>query len=143
MQSLDPTQEDERKKLQAELKKREEVLSPIYHTVAVQFADLHDTAGRMLAKGVISVSFVVTKVFFTLEKFLFCFFFKKIIHWKTARQKFYWRLKRRLAEERINKLIRLHYPQLPDAAVSELLRRWFNKDTRNEVCFFRLFLKIL
>lgn len=29
---------------------------PIYHQVAVQFADLHDTPGRMLEKGVVSVS---------------------------------------------------------------------------------------
>lgn len=29
---------------------------PIYHQVAVQFADLHDTPGRMQEKGVITVS---------------------------------------------------------------------------------------
>lgn len=57
LRSLDPASDAaECKKLQGELKKREEHLLPIYHTVAVQFADLHDTAGRMLAKNVISVS---------------------------------------------------------------------------------------
>lgn len=45
----------EMKELEAQLKEREEQLLPIYHQVAVQFADLHDTPGRMLEKGVISV----------------------------------------------------------------------------------------
>lgn len=38
------------------MKEREEFLLPIYHQVAVQFADLHDTPGRMQEKGVINVS---------------------------------------------------------------------------------------
>ena len=41
------------------MKEREEFLIPIYHQVAVQFADLHDTPGRMQEKGVINVSTVV------------------------------------------------------------------------------------
>lgn len=45
----------ERKDLEGQLKAREDLLLPIYHQVAVQFADLHDTPGRMLEKGVISV----------------------------------------------------------------------------------------
>lgn len=40
------------------MKEREEFLIPIYHQVAVQFADLHDTPGRMQEKGVINVSTV-------------------------------------------------------------------------------------
>lgn len=50
---LSPT---ERKELESKLKEREEFLIPIYHQVAVQFADLHDTPGRMQEKGVINVS---------------------------------------------------------------------------------------
>lgn len=46
----------ERKELEAKLKEREEFLSPIYHQVAMQFADLHDTPGRMQEKGAITVS---------------------------------------------------------------------------------------
>lgn len=46
----------ERKELEAKLKEREEFLLPIYHQVAIQFADLHDTPGRMQEKGVITVS---------------------------------------------------------------------------------------
>lgn len=45
----------DRKDLESQLKAREDLLLPIYHQVAVQFADLHDTPGRMLEKGVISV----------------------------------------------------------------------------------------
>uniref|UniRef100_A0A8C1CUK2 acetyl-CoA carboxylase n=1 Tax=Cyprinus carpio carpio TaxID=630221 RepID=A0A8C1CUK2_CYPCA len=48
----------ERKELESKLKEREEFLLPIYHQVAVQFADLHDTPGRMQEKGVITSSFV-------------------------------------------------------------------------------------
>lgn len=44
------------KELDLKLKAREEFLLPIYHQVAVQFVDLHDTPGRMQEKGVISVS---------------------------------------------------------------------------------------
>uniref|UniRef100_A0A8D2LV15 acetyl-CoA carboxylase n=1 Tax=Varanus komodoensis TaxID=61221 RepID=A0A8D2LV15_VARKO len=44
----------ERKELETKLKEREEFLIPIYHQVAVQFADLHDTPGRMQEKGVIT-----------------------------------------------------------------------------------------
>jgi len=46
----------EQKELEGRLKAREEVLSSIYHQIAVEFAELHDTPGRMLEKGCISVS---------------------------------------------------------------------------------------
>ena len=46
----------EQERLETELKAREELLMPMYHQVAVEFADLHDRAGRMQEKGVISVS---------------------------------------------------------------------------------------
>uniref|UniRef100_D3ZBE2 acetyl-CoA carboxylase n=1 Tax=Rattus norvegicus TaxID=10116 RepID=D3ZBE2_RAT len=45
----------DRKELESQLKAREDLLLPIYHQVAVQFADLHDTPGHMLEKGIISV----------------------------------------------------------------------------------------
>uniref|UniRef100_A0A8C9FA64 acetyl-CoA carboxylase n=1 Tax=Pavo cristatus TaxID=9049 RepID=A0A8C9FA64_PAVCR len=46
----------DRKDLESKLKEREEFLTPIYHQVAMQFADLHDTPGRMQEKGAITVS---------------------------------------------------------------------------------------
>ena len=48
--------EEEIKTLENQMKKRKDLLLPMYHQVAVNFADLHDTPGRMDEKGVISVS---------------------------------------------------------------------------------------
>ena len=45
----------EHAKLEKQLTEREETLLPMYHQVAVHFADLHDTPGRMEEVGVISV----------------------------------------------------------------------------------------
>lgn len=50
--------EKQSKELESKLRAREEFLLPIYHQVAVQFVDLHDTPGRMQEKGVITVSVV-------------------------------------------------------------------------------------
>ena len=63
---------NERSNLEREMKKREEQLSSIYHQVAVQFADLHDTPGRMQEKGCIVVSCLFVKLlyYFTQCKFL-------------------------------------------------------------------------
>lgn len=58
---------------------REKQLLPIYSQIAAQFADLHDRAGRMKAKGVI----------------------RDALEWRNARRHFYWRLRRRLNEEYI------------------------------------------
>lgn len=57
--------------------KRADTLKPVYLQIALQFADLHDRAGRMEAKGTI----------------------RQPLEWKTARRFFYWRLRRRLSEE--------------------------------------------
>jgi len=62
------------KKLMA---RREQQLLPVYSQIATQFADLHDRAGRMKAKGVIRDS----------------------LEWRNARRFFYWRVRRRLNEE--------------------------------------------
>lgn len=45
--------------------------------MAHEFADLHDRAGRMKAKGVI----------------------RDVVTWKRSRSYFYWRAKRRIAED--------------------------------------------
>uniref|UniRef100_A0A7S3K3Q2 Acetyl-CoA carboxylase n=1 Tax=Aureoumbra lagunensis TaxID=44058 RepID=A0A7S3K3Q2_9STRA len=50
-------------------------IAPAYLQVATEFADLHDRAGRMKAKGVI----------------------REIVSWEDSRKYFYWRAKRRLA----------------------------------------------
>jgi acetyl-CoA carboxylase / biotin carboxylase 1 len=63
--------------IKAKMTEREQLLAPIYQQIALQFADLHDRAGRMEAKGTIRMPLV----------------------WKNARRFFYWRLRRRLSEE--------------------------------------------
>jgi acetyl-CoA carboxylase/biotin carboxylase 1 len=60
---------------------REEQLLPVYMQIALQFADLHDRAGRMQAKNTI----------------------RQPLRWQNARRFFYWRLRRRLSEEQIVK----------------------------------------
>ena len=45
----------ERATLETAMRAREQKLLPIYHQVAVMFADLHDSPGRMQEKGVITV----------------------------------------------------------------------------------------
>ncbi|XP_063308912.1 acetyl-CoA carboxylase 1 isoform X1 [Pelobates fuscus] len=91
------------KELETKLKEREEFLIPIYHQVAVQFADLHDTPGRMQEKGVIT----------------------DILEWKTSRTFFYWRLRRLLLEDVVKQKIHSANPELTDGQIQAMLRRWF------------------
>ncbi|MEQ2177551.1 hypothetical protein GOODEAATRI_004757 [Goodea atripinnis] len=94
---LSPT---DRKELETKLKEREEFLLPIYHQVAVQFADLHDTPGRMQEKG-------------------------DILEWQTSRQFFYWRLRRLLLEDTVKRKIQAANSELTDGQIEAMLRRWF------------------
>lgn len=79
------SKEAERKDLSAEessnikvkLAEREKLVMPIYQQISVQFADLHDRAGRMKAKETI----------------------RQILEWRNARRYFFWRIRRRLDEE--------------------------------------------
>ena len=115
MERLDPTMKNlmaklkvaptaaDRNSIETEIKKRVEVLSPIYHQVAVQFADLHDTPTRMMAKGVI----------------------RDIVEWRESRTKLYWRLKRRLHEKTLMSKIEETGASLNHGQKTELLRRWF------------------
>ena len=68
------TGELEEVKIQISL--REKMLFGVFQQVAVHFADLHDTPGRMRAKGVI----------------------RREVKWAASRTFFYWRLRRRLLE---------------------------------------------
>ncbi|KAM7017859.1 acetyl-CoA carboxylase isoform 2-T4 [Tautogolabrus adspersus] len=91
------------KELESKLKAREEFLLPIYHQVAVQFVDLHDTPGRMQEKGVIS----------------------DILDWKNVRTFFYWRLRRLLLEQVVKCEILQANKDLSDGHMQSMLRRWF------------------
>lgn len=86
-----------------ELAAYEEHLLPTYHQVAVAFADLHDTAGRMMEKGCI----------------------RDIVPWKDSRRYFYWRLRRLLLEEEAKKLVLQASPGMQESQVKSMLSRWF------------------
>jgi acetyl-CoA carboxylase/biotin carboxylase 1 len=72
---------EEASSLKKQMAAREKDLLPVYSQIAVQFADLHDRAGRMKAKGTI----------------------REVLEWSNARRYFYWRLRRRLNEESVLK----------------------------------------
>jgi acetyl-CoA carboxylase/biotin carboxylase 1 len=79
---VDPkTPRDDLAKIKVNLNTREQQLKPVYGQIALQFADLHDRAGRMAAKGAIRMP----------------------LQWRNARRFFYWRVRRRLAEETLIK----------------------------------------
>lgn len=65
--------------IKKQMTEREQQLLPVYAQISLQYADLHDRAGRMKAKGVI----------------------RDILEWREARRFFYWRVRRRLNEEYI------------------------------------------
>ncbi|KAI9679638.1 MAG: acetyl-coenzyme-A carboxylase [Trizodia sp. TS-e1964] len=72
---------DQLSDVKVKMAEREALLLPVYMQVSLQFADLHDRAGRMQAKGTI----------------------RHPLKWKESRRFFYWRLRRRLNEEYIIK----------------------------------------
>ncbi|KAF2398226.1 acetyl-CoA carboxylase acc1 [Trichodelitschia bisporula] len=72
---------EQQAKVKAAMTEREQTLLPVYAQISIQFADLHDRAGRMMAKGVIRAP----------------------LKWTESRRFFYWRLRRRLNEEYILK----------------------------------------
>lgn len=89
------------------IRAREKALLPIYQQVARQFADMHDTPVRMLAKGVI----------------------RSIVPWPHARAFFATRLKRRLMEETL-----VHHVHSTDASVGHaaalaMVRGWYAQAT--------------
>ena len=91
---------DQLSTVKVQMTERENLLLPVYGQISLQFADLHDRAGRMLAKGTI----------------------RRPLRWQNARRFFYWRLRRRLNEEYILK--RMHA-----AAAKELASREAHRET--------------
>lgn len=73
--------QDQASDIKIKITEREQLLLPVYNQISLQFADLHDRAGRMQAKNVI----------------------RQPLRWREARRFFYWRLRRRLNEEYIVK----------------------------------------
>lgn len=104
----DKLTEEQRKDIGGKTKARETQLINVYQQVAEHFADLHDTPGRMVSKGVI----------------------RKVVEWKKAREFFYWRLRRRLKEGELGDQIAKASGGMPKAQRSKLLQTWFSEANR-------------
>ncbi|TYZ66264.1 hypothetical protein PybrP1_008196 [[Pythium] brassicae (nom. inval.)] len=88
------------------IQRREDALLPIYVQVATEFADLHDTPGRMKAKRCI----------------------RDVVEWRHARTFFYWRLKRQLAEFQLRReLARGSAGTVSFLGAEQLLKTWFTE----------------
>lgn len=85
---------------------RTAALLPVYHTVAVNFADLHDTPDRMLEKGCIN----------------------DIVPWRRSRHDLFWRLRRLILEDYFVKRILAAQDNLSVGQAQSMLRRWFIED---------------
>ncbi|CAN0273391.1 unnamed protein product [Scytosiphon promiscuus] len=97
---------DEKREIFAALAEREARVNGVYRQVAVQYANLHDTPGRMEARGAVS----------------------KVVPCSESRTSFFWRLRRRLAEFYLRKQVRMRgvgNPSVGPLAASALLREWF------------------
>ncbi|PVV03111.1 hypothetical protein BB560_002423 [Smittium megazygosporum] len=104
---LEELSEKDRELITFKFDQRVRLLYPVYNQVAVEFADLHDRAGRMLAKKVI----------------------RKILEWKSARTFFYHRLLRRLKEDMLCKRLKESHPDLKRAELVHIIQKWFITDT--------------
>ena len=112
--------------LEKQLELRESHLIPVYHQIAVNFADLHDTPGRMLNKKVI----------------------KNVIEWRGSRKFFYWRLRRLLVQDHfVKEIITNSNGQIDFAKAKKMLQKWFEeaalsnsinsrKNYKSDVSFF-------
>ncbi|CAC5416437.1 ACACA [Mytilus coruscus] len=98
--------EEEIKTLEDKMKKRKDLLLPMYHQVAVVFADLHDTPGRMDEKGVIS----------------------DVLEWSRSREFFYWHVRRRLLENEVKNRIRQITDSQSEGQLKSMIGRWFVED---------------
>ncbi|XP_071057083.1 acetyl-CoA carboxylase isoform X2 [Onthophagus taurus] len=89
--------------LETKIANREALLMPMYHQVAVHFADLHDTPERMHEKGTIL----------------------DILTWKNSRRVLYWRLKRLILQDQVISSLLEAQPNLGVGQTEAMLRRWF------------------
>jgi len=98
--------ESEAASLRKQISQRENALLPLYVQVSHEFADLHDRPGRMQAKGVI----------------------RNVVPWAEARPYFYWRVRRRLAQDALVKQLKEADSSLEHAAGVALLQSWCEAD---------------
>ncbi|KAJ1555692.1 acetyl-coenzyme-A carboxylase, partial [Cladochytrium tenue] len=109
----------DRDKAKARFEARERELLPVFHQVAVQFADLHDRPGRMVEKRAV----------------------RRVVPWAESRRFFYWRLLRRVTEEGLVRQMMAPASVTDDAVGGDdggqtraeamaQLARWFTEDAR-------------
>ncbi|XVE60451.1 hypothetical protein DITRI_Ditri05aG0129600 [Diplodiscus trichospermus] len=90
--------------LQQQIRSREKQLLPVYTQIATKFAELHDTSLRMAAKGVI----------------------KEVVDWDRSRSFFYRRLRRRIADSSLVKIVKdAAGDQLSHTSAMDLIKKWF------------------
>lgn len=97
---------DKQVEIKAKITARENTLLPLYLQIAHEFADLHDRAGRMKAKGVI----------------------RDALSWKRSREYFYWRVNRRLAELKLRKEVMAADPNLTFEEVTASMKEMVSCD---------------
>lgn len=102
----DPANQNKVTDLEARIEERTNKLKAVYHTVAINFADLHDTPERMLEKGCIN----------------------EIVPWRRSRQYLYWRMRRLLLEDYFVGRILAAQDNLSVGQAQSMLRRWFVED---------------
>lgn len=88
----------------AAIKARETALLPVYHQIALAFAQMHDTPQRMMAKGVL----------------------RGVVPWIESRAFFSARLRRRMAEESLLRHIKAADSEISRENAVSMLRSWFN-----------------
>jgi acetyl-CoA carboxylase / biotin carboxylase 1 len=85
------------------IRAREAALMPVYHQIAMAFAEMHDSSSRMLAKGVL----------------------RGVVPWESSRMFFAARLRRRLAEEALLRHIAAADKSVQRPEARKKLRHWF------------------
>ena len=99
---------EEQTAIRTKMTARETLLLPVYLQIALQYSDLHDRAGRMKAKNVIRAP----------------------LQWQNARRFFYWRLRRRLSEDRVLKRMAAASQSIvPDGGSGSVASRNANLET--------------
>eukprot|EP00756_Hemistasia_phaeocysticola_P027426 Hpha_TRINITY_DN16118_c1_g13::TRINITY_DN16118_c1_g13_i1::g.8204::m.8204/K11262/ACACA; acetyl-CoA carboxylase / biotin carboxylase 1 len=97
--------------LRRTLHARHEQLYPAYKAVAVEFADLHDKPGRMMAVGSIG----------------------GVVPWKNSRRFLHWRLRRRLGEAALRKRLEAEAGVKEWSEQSAIMARWAVRENQGLV----------
>jgi len=97
---------DAEEDVEAQIRAREEKLAPLYTQIACEFADLHDRAGRMEAKGVI----------------------RKGLEWRRAREFFFFRVRRRLLEQSAINRLQAADSSLSAADAKKVVASWMPEE---------------